>query len=121
MQTIECAEEKEMQTDAKVLVELLKFGPVVVGEFRGQTVDTINYVDKKTGQKAHFNQGMFRIELDRGAVPVLLSVAFEDGKESSLPQFKKGDIIAAVVGEFENARGVLRGRVEKNSAITKVG
>lgn len=107
-----------MKFDSMPVLEMLKKGVALVGEFRGSTVDVVPYVDKKTGQRTHFNQCLYRVELESSALPVLLSLSFEDGKESTLPQFKKGDVVAASLSEYESVRGVIRGRVV---SIIKVG
>ena len=107
--------------DTAKISGMLKRGVCVVGEFRGRTLETVKYLDRNTKQATHFNQALYRIELEEGGIPVTLGLNFADGKEGELPAFVRGDRVCALLSELKVQRGVYSGRIDgRTGGVVKV-
>lgn len=57
------------------VIEAIKQGKILLlGEYRGHRVETIRYVDKKTGQKAEFLSIVYLVERRNGSEVVLVYI-----------------------------------------------
>ena len=97
------------------IIEAMKQGKILLlGEYRGHRVETIRYVDKKTGQKAEFLSIVYLVERRNGSEVVLISqdpgAGVKDAAEVKITA-QKGKQYAFELSGLENVRGMLRARM----------
>lgn len=97
------------------IVEAIKQGRILlVGEFRGFRVETISYVDKKTGQKNAFISTTLIVERNGGAESVMITQPAADGVVDASTvkvNAQKGKTYAFELSGLEKVRGVLKARM----------
>ena len=97
------------------VIEAMKNGMILVlGECRGSKVETIGFVDRRTGQKAAFTVLNYLVERSNSMEPVLISQTLGDGTvdhASVKITAEKGKRYAFEITSLENGRGVLKGRM----------
>lgn len=95
-------------------MEMIRSGPVIVGEFRGGKAEVFQLFDKTDKNAPPIDLGMFKlsIELLADGTPVIVTVFLERGVNAeqfaSTVQLKRGDIIAIAVNKLEMKSGVRR-------------
>jgi hypothetical protein len=98
----------------KKLTQMLRMGPVIVGEFRGGKSETAKRFDKTDKNAAPIEFGMFKftLELLADGAPVMVSVFLDRGANAeqfaSTITMKRGDIVAINASKVELAKGVRR-------------
>ena len=98
----------------KKLVQMLRTGPVVVGEFRGGKSETAKRFDKSDKNAAPIEFGMFKftLELLADGAPVMVLVFLDRGLNAdqfaSTVTMKRGDIVAVNLSKSELSKGVRR-------------
>ena len=97
------------------LIEAMKQGKVfLVGECRGSRVETIKYVDKKTGQAAAFTATNYLVERSGVMESVLISQQVGNGEidpSTVKVTTQKGKFYAFELSGLEKVRGVLKARM----------
>jgi hypothetical protein len=92
----------------KKALELLAQGKcVMVAEFRGGKAETINYTDKKSGKRAHFNRLAHAFEVGAAGDQVRVTERQPDDADMSkvhIPH-KKGQRMLIVVEAIEVEKG----------------
>lgn len=96
-------------------IEAMKQGRILlIGEFRGSRVETISYVDKKTGQKNAFISTTYLVEKMGGAEPVMITQPAADGVVDASTvkvNAQKGKTYAFELSSFERVKGTTRARM----------
>ncbi|MDX2080461.1 MAG: hypothetical protein SFU53_06720 [Terrimicrobiaceae bacterium] len=93
---------------------MLRSGKILlVGEYRGHRVETIRYVDKKTGQKSEFVSLVYLVERGNGSDVVLVS---QDPRTKNPEEVKvsaqKGKVYAFELTNLDRERGMIRARMQ---------
>jgi len=100
--------------DVKKLVQMLRTGPVIVGEYRGGKSETAKRFDKTDKNAAPIEFGMFKftLELLADGAPVMVAVFLDRGVNAeqfaSTVTMKRGDIVAVSLSKSELSKGVRR-------------
>jgi hypothetical protein len=100
--------------DVKKLVQMLRTGPVIVGEFRGGKAETAKRFDKTDKDAAPIEFGMFKftLELLADGAPVMVSLFLNQGVNAeqfaSTVTMKRGDIVAVSLSKSELSKGMRR-------------
>lgn len=98
----------------KKLLQMLRTGPVIVGEFRGGKSETAKRFDKTDKNAAPIEFGMFKftLELLSDGAPVMVSVFLDRGVNAdqfaSAVTMKRGDVVAVGLSKSELSKGVRR-------------
>lgn len=104
------------------IVEAIRLGKILlVGEYRGHRVETIRYVDKKTGQAMEFLSIVYLIERDNGREVVLVSQ--DPGTKNPADvkvKLERGKFYALELTSLENVRGTMRARMPINAQPSPV-
>jgi len=94
--------------------QMLRTGPVIVGEFRGGKSETAKRFDKTDKNATPIEFGMFKftLELLADGAPVMVSVFLDRGANAdqfaSTVTMKRGDIVAVSISKSELSKGVRR-------------
>jgi hypothetical protein len=98
----------------KKLVQMLRTGPVIVGEYRGGKSETAKRFDKtdKNAPPIEFGMFKFTLELLADGAPVMVSVFLDRGTNAeqfaATVTMKRGDIVAVSMTKSELSKGVRR-------------
>jgi hypothetical protein len=96
------------EKDANRALALLGEGKVVmIGEFRGGKAERIDYTDRKSGKRTHFNRIAHAFEVGAQAEQVRVTERMDDEADTSKYQvpFKKGDRMLIVVESIDIDKG----------------
>lgn len=98
---------KDLQ--ASVQMYIANSIPFIICEVRGHKVETIKYVDKKSGKAAEFSLLVYNcddVSEASSRVIVQQNVTEEDVKAGVIAQFKKGDYIVVPCQQITETKGI---------------
>ena len=96
------------EKDSNKALQLLSEGKcIMIGEFRGGKAERIDYTDKKTGKRTHFNRIAHAFEVGAAAEQVRVTERMDDEADTSkyVVPFKKGDRMLMVVEAIDVDKG----------------
>jgi len=80
----------------KSLIEYLGLSPVIIFRFRGQTIEKIEYIDKKTKTKEVFHKHTLSCEYDNGT-QLLVELEYPRGVEPEKVKYERDQYVFGVV------------------------
>lgn len=98
----------------KVVIELLRKGPLLVGEVRGANAEVLRRIDKSDKSAPPIEQAVFKINLEllSDGSQVMLTIFLPSGTDAEEfaknANVKRGDIIAVAIRKLEMQRGMRR-------------
>jgi len=99
---------------ADIIKHVMNGVPMVIVEYRGFAIETIRYVDKKSGSAV--TKPMVKHKIEMGETQAAISEWLPDGVNLSevKPTFKKGDKCVLKMQGVENVQGFaqIRGTLE---------
>ena len=96
------------EAEKKAALELLAQGKcVMIGEFRGGKAERIDYTDKKSGKRAHFNRVAHAFETGASGEQARVTERMPDDADvkAHVVPFKKGQRLLVVVEAIDVEKG----------------
>jgi hypothetical protein len=96
------------------MIQLLRMGPVIIGEFRGGKAETFRRFDKTDKNAPPLVLGMYKFNIEQLAdgAPVLVAVFLDNGISAedfaTKVPIKRGEIVIVAVNKLEMKNGVRR-------------
>jgi len=106
----------------KLILEAASRRPCILVELRGQSTDTIKYVDQKTGNPTQMHKLAVACEFAVGGAQITLEYVPPKGATSVEPlPYKKGDLVMVELSSYSDTReGGRKGRIVNHQLFKAV-